>query len=71
MDRYQRDYQHQKKKINQQIRNINSNGKLIIEKKQIANTINHFFCNIPKQTKGIIPTQKTYDARYDIIHMIL
>ena len=29
---------------------------------QIANTFNHFFCNIPKQIeKVIIPTQKTYD----------
>ena len=44
------------------MRNINNNGKLITEKKQIANTFNHFFCNIPKQIeKGIIPTQKTYD----------
>ena len=35
---------------------------MITEKKQIANTFNHFFCNIPKQIeKGIIPTQKTYD----------
>ena len=50
------------KKNTQQIRNINNNGKLITEKKQIANTFNHFFCNIPKQIeKGIIPTQKTYD----------
>ena len=50
------------KKDTQQIRNINNNGKLITEKKQIANIFNHFFCNIPKQIeKGIIPTQKTYD----------
>ena len=50
------------KENTQQIRNINNNGKLITEKKQIANTFNHFFCNIPKQIeKGIIPTQKTYD----------
>ena len=35
---------------------------MITEKKQIANTFNHFFCNISKQIeKGIIPTQKTYD----------
>ena len=35
---------------------------MITEKKQIANTFNHFFCNILKQIeKGIIPTQKTYD----------
>ena len=35
---------------------------MMTEKKQIANTFNHFFCNIPKQIeKGIIPTQKTYD----------
>ena len=62
MERYQRDYQHQPKKNTQEIRNINNNGKLITEKKQIANTFNHFFCNIPKQIeKGIIPTQKTYD----------
>ena len=48
------------KKNTQQIRNINNNGKLITEKKQIANTFNHFFCNIPKQIeKGIIPAQKT------------
>ena len=47
------------KKATQQIRNINNNGKLITEKKQIANIFNHFFCNIPKQIeKGIIPTQK-------------
>ena len=46
----------------QQIRNINNNGKLITEKKQIANIFNHFFCNIPKQIeKSIIPTQKAYD----------
>ena len=32
------------------------------KKKQIANTFNQFFCNIPKQIeKDIIPTQKTYD----------
>ena len=32
------------------------------KKKQIANTFNQFFCNIPKQTeKDIKPTQKTYD----------
>ena len=44
------------KENTQQIRNINNNGKLITEKKQIANTFNHFFCNIPKQIeKGIIP----------------
>ena len=50
------------KKDTQQIWNINNNGKLITEKKQIANIFNHFFCNIPKQIeKGIIPTQKTYD----------
>ena len=50
------------KKDTQQIRNINNNGKLITEKKQIANIFNHFFCNIPKQIeKGIIPTQKPYD----------
>ena len=61
MGRYQRDYQHQQKNT-QQIRNINNNGKLITEKKQIANTFNHFFCNIPKQIeKDIIPTQNTYD----------
>ena len=61
MGRYQRDYQHQQKNT-LQIRNINNNRKLITEKKQIANTFNHFFCNIPKQIeKGIIPTQKTYD----------
>ena len=36
-------------------------GNLITEKKQIANTFNHYFCNIPKQIeKDIIPTQKTY-----------
>ena len=35
---------------------------MITEKKQIANTFNRFFCNIPKQIeRGIIPTQKTYD----------
>ena len=35
---------------------------MITEKKQIANTFNHFFCNIPKQIeKGIIITQKTCD----------
>ena len=35
---------------------------MITEKKQIANTFNHFFCNIPKQIeKGVTPTQKTYD----------
>ena len=35
---------------------------MITEKKQIANTFNHFFRNIPKQIeKGIIPTQKTHD----------
>ena len=50
------------KKDTQQIRNINNNGKLIPEKKQIANIFNHFFCNIPKQIeKGIIPTQKKHD----------
>ena len=50
------------KKITQQIRNINNNENFITEKKQIANTFNHFFCIIPKQIeKGIIPTQKTYD----------
>ena len=32
------------------------------KKKQIANTFNQFFCNIPKQIeKDITPTQKTYD----------
>ena len=32
------------------------------KKRQIANTFNQFFCNIPKQIeKDIIPTQKTYD----------
>ena len=41
---------------NQQITNISNIEKLIIEKKQIENTFNQFFCNIPKQTeKGIIP----------------
>ena len=34
------------KKSIQQIRNINNNGKLITEKKQIADTFNHFFCDI-------------------------
>ena len=61
MGRYQRDYQHQQKS-KEQIRNINNNEKLIIEKKQIANMFYHFFCNIPKQIeKGIIRTQKTYE----------
>ena len=50
------------KKNTQQIKNINNNGKLITEKKQIANIFNHFFCNIPRQIeKCIIPTQKTFD----------
>ena len=50
------------KKNTQQIRNRNNNGKLITEKKQIANKFKHFFCNIPKQIeKGIIRTQKEYD----------
>ena len=49
------------KKNTQQIRNINNNEKLIIEKKQIANTFNHFFCNILKQIEKGIPTQNTYD----------
>ena len=34
------------KKSTQQNTNINNNGKLITEKKQIANTFNHFFCDI-------------------------
>ena len=47
-------------KNTQKMRNINNNGKLITEKKQIANTFNYFFCNIPKQIeKGIIPSQET------------
>ena len=50
------------KKNTQQITNINNNGELITEKKQIANIFNHFFCNISKQIeKVIILTQKTYD----------
>ena len=48
------------KKDTQQIRNINNNGKLITGKKQIANILKHFFCNILKQIeKVIIRTQKT------------
>ena len=35
-----------KKKSTQQNTNINNNGKLITGKKQIANTFNHFFCDI-------------------------
>ena len=60
MTRYQRDYQYQQKHT-QQIRNIN-NGKLITEKKQIANTFNHILCNVSKQIeKVIIPTQNRYN----------
>ena len=65
MGRYQRGYQHQQKNT-QQFRSINNNGKMITEKKQkkqIANTFNHSFCNIPKQIEnGIIPTQRAYDG---------
>ena len=38
------------KKNTQQIRNINNNGKLIAEKKQIANIFNHFLTNPIEQS---------------------
>ena len=39
------------KKTSQKIQNINSDGKLITDHKNIANTFNNFYIDIPKQTE--------------------
>lgn len=49
------------KKVSQNIQNINSNGKLITNHKNIANTFNEFFCDIPKHIeKNILKTHKKF-----------
>ena len=49
------------KKTSQKIQNINSDGKLITDHKNIANTFNNFYIDIPKQIeKKIVKTHKKF-----------
>ena len=49
------------KKTPQKMQNINNNGKLIANHKNIANTFNNFFVDIPKQTdSNMVKTDKKY-----------
>ena len=49
------------KKTPQNIQNINNDGKLITNHKNIANNFNEFFCDIPKRIeKKIWETRRKY-----------
>ena len=49
------------KKTPPKIQNINNNGKLITNHKNIANTLNNFFVDIPKQIdSNMVKTHKKY-----------
>ena len=52
---------HISKKSSQSIKNLDVNGTITSNPKIIANTINQFFCDIPKKIENeIVPTAKKY-----------
>ena len=56
------------KKASQKLQNINSDGKLITNHKNIANTFNNFYVDIPKQIeKRIVKTRKNSKIIYSYL----